>query len=293
MGDYDRAFSFFHEGNRIRKVFLNYDISIDRKKFDNIKESDLNDKSNGTFSLNILSNNRYTPIFILGMPRSGTSLVEQIVSSHSQVYGAGELRSLPWAVQEAIDSGIDDPRKKLELLRSSYMKRVEYFERDESYITDKMPYNFLHIDKIINAIPEAKIIHMVRDPRAVCWSNFRQLFSDAGNGNTHDIEDIAHYYVMYAELMDFWRERFPGGFYDLDYQRLTENQEEETRKLIEYLGLEWEDACLSFHKNKRVVRTASMFQARKKMYTGSSEEWRRYEAHLQPMIRILEDAGLI
>ena len=127
---------------------------------------------------------------------------------------------------------------------------------------------------------------MKRDARAICWSIFRHHFPrfEAGQFFIHDLKDVVEYYKMYAELMTFWHDKFPEQIYDLKYEVLTENQIEETRKLLERVGLDWEEQCLEFHKTQRVVKTASSWQVRQKMYRGSSDEWRNYESHLAPMI---------
>ncbi len=151
-----------------------------------------------------------------------------------------------------------------------------------------MPLNFRWIGFILTAMPEAKVINLQRDPVATCWSVFKHYFSSKGTGYAYDLVDVAEYYKMYVSLMDFWRARFPNKIYDLDYEALTENQEEETRKLLKYCNLGWEDQCLEFHKTKRAVKTASSFQVRQAMYKGSSDAWRKYEAHIQPMLQALK-----
>jgi hypothetical protein len=138
-------------------------------------------------------------------------------------------------------------------------------------------------------MPEAKVIHSKRDARATCWSNFKNYYFAKGNGFSYDLQDVAEYYKMYIDLMSFWHQKYPGRIYDLNYEALTENQEDETRKLLEYVGLKWESQCLKFHENKRAVRTASAKQVRQKMYQGSSEEWRKYEKHLGSMVESLSD----
>ena len=138
------------------------------------------------------------------------------------------------------------------------------------------------------AFPEAKIIHVKRDPKATCWSIFKQYFWDDGNEYAYDMQDLCEYYKMYQDLMEFWHSKYPRKIYDLNYEILTEDQEKETRNLISYLNLDWEDQCLDFHTNKRSVKTASNLQVREKMYTGSSQKWRQYEPYLAEMLRGLK-----
>ena len=137
--------------------------------------------------------------------------------------------------------------------------------------------------------PEAKIIHVNRNPAAVCWSNYKYYFPANGMRYSFDMEDIAHYYGLYQDLMQFWHGAFPNRIYDLTYETLTENQLEETQKLLTYLKLDWQDAVMDFHKNTRSVATASSQQVRTKMYKGSSHEWERYKEHLGPMLNILNN----
>ncbi len=178
---------------------------------------------------------------------------------------------------------------QLQSIRKSYLSGLTKIGASEPYITDKMPLNFRWIGFIFAATPEAKIVHVRRDARATCWSNFKHYFSRKGHGFANDLQDVAEYYKMYIDLMAFWHEKFLGRIYDLNYEALTEHQEDETRKLLEYIGLNWEDQCLEFHKTKRAVQTAAATQVRQKMYQGSSEEWRKYEKHLEPMVEILRN----
>ena len=155
-------------------------------------------------------------------------------------------------------------------------------------ITDKMPSNFLWIGFILTSLPEAKIIQMRRDPVATCWSIFKHYFSSNGNGYAFDLKDVAAYYHLYAQLMQHWHDLFPGRILDVPYETLTEEPETWSRKIVEFSGLPWEEACLDFHMNKRAVRTASASQVRKMMYKGSSEAWMKYETQLASLKADLE-----
>jgi hypothetical protein len=147
-------------------------------------------------------------------------------------------------------------------------------------ITDKMPVNFRLIGFILSAMPEAKIIHIKRDARATCWSNYQNYFSD-GNGFSFDQEDLVKFYALYSEMMDFWDKLFPNKIYDISYEELTKNQKKETQKLLNYCELDWDENCLKFHKNSRGVLTTSKLQVRKEIYQGSSEAWKKYESNLK------------
>ena len=233
------------------------------------------------------------PVFIVGMPRSGTSLVEQILASHSEVHGAGELAQLADLVSSLSlyqSSGLPQDAGKLKTLENEYRKFLRNLNHgNKQWVVDKMPANFRWIGFILAAFPDAKVIRVNRNPRAVCWSLFCRYFPAKGMAYTADLEDIARYYLLYEDLMDFWHRRFPGKVYELQYESLTENQEQESRRLIEYLDLPWEDACLDFHKTERLVRSASNAQVRQPIYKGSSDAWRSFEDHLAPMLDILGD----
>ena len=294
LGGLDKSFSYLQEGNRLRYKELNYDIGVDKRMITKIMEI----FSAGSLARNVAPEGSLSkhPIFIVGMPRSGTTLVEQILASHSQVYGAGELEYMARLVHPILSNLLDqngsqDSSKisedEISLVRDGYLEALAELNVAEKIITDKMPLNFLHIGFILSTFPEAKIIHLNRDPRATCWSIYRHSFRSKGIGCAYDMGALAGFYRLYIELMSFWRERFPESIYDLGYEYLTENQEGETRKLLQFCDLEWEEQCLDFHKTKRTVITSSNVQVRKKMYKGSSEAWRKYQKHLQPLINEL------
>ena len=173
------------------------------------------------------------------------------------------------------------------LRRQSYLSGLKRLGVTEPYVTDKMPVNSCWIGFIVAAIPEARIVHVTRDARATCWPNFKHYFSGKDNGFAYDLQDMCEYYKMSIELMAFWNEKYPGQIYDLNYEALTEHQEAETRKLIEYVGLDWEHQCLEFHNTRRAIQTASVTQVRQKMYRGSADAWRKYEKHLGSMVESL------
>ena len=164
--------------------------------------------------------------------------------------------------------------------RDKYLSELSKVSYGQHFVTDKMPHNFLLIALICAAFPEAQIVHVQRNAAAICWSNYRQYFTTEGLGYCYDLRDVVSYYSLYSDLMDFWQSEYSDRIYNLNYEKLTTNQESETRKLIDLLGLDWEEACLSPHKNKRSVRTASQQQVRQKVYQGSSEAWRKYEPYI-------------
>ena len=186
------------------------------------------------------------------------------------------------------DSAKDGESSDIEPGIKGVIENLENLNRPENFITDKMPSNFMFLGLILSAIPSAKIVHLRRSPMAICWSIFKHNFSGEGNGYGYDLDELAEYYLLYHDLMEFWQTRFPGMIYQLDYEALTENQEIETRRLLDFCGLDWEQSCLDFHASKRDVQTASQVQVRKKMYQGSSSAWMKYEQQLQPLVAKLE-----
>ena len=211
------------------------------------------------------------------MPRSGTTLVEQILSNHSKIYGAGELNILNMIV----DINTTDTKNRLVDLFNLYNDHLVELETSHPYVVDKMPLNFRWIGYILSAMPEAKVIHVKRDPMAVCWSLFKTYFASKGIGFSNDLNDIILYYKLYLDLMDFWNRKFPNVIYELNYDLLINNQRQETAALIDYIGVNWEEECVNFHENRRAVRTASSGQVRQKIYRGSSQKWRNYEKYLE------------
>ena len=287
-GDLQGAFKYYTRANRIDRETRPYSIDTHEALHTAIKSVftagyPLPEAVGGEL------NSR--PVFIVGMPRSGTSLVEQILASHSEVRGAGELTQLTELMLSLYQSsGLPQDAGKLKTLENEYRKFLRDLNHgNKQWVVDKMPTNFRWIGFILAAFPDAKVIRVNRNPRAVCWSIFCRYFPAKGMAYSADLEDIARYYLLYEDLMDFWHRRFPGKVYELQYESLTENQEQESRRLIEYLDLPWEDACLDFHKTERWVETASDAQVRQPIYKGSSDAWRSFEDHLAPMLDILGD----
>ena len=287
LRDYDKAFAYLEVGNRLRKRALGYELSASETMFSHIRSIFSSDIAPLSPPRDGDETDVPTPIFVLGMPRSGTTVVEQILAAHSRVYAAGELELLSRAISAIVRSTTRPSIDQLRAIREAYLSGLRGIGAAERFITDKLPLNFLWIGYIATALPEAKIVHVKRDPRATCWSNFKHYFSRRGTGFSNDLRDIAEFYLMYAELMEFWHAKFPGKIYDLGYESLTEHQKPETERLLEHVGLNVEARCMDFHEVDRSVRTASATQVRKRMYRGSSEAWRRYEKHLAPMLQVL------
>lgn len=290
LGDVDQSFKYLLQGNRLKKKTSGYEIDWDRELFERIKSQFNADNSQQFIAHEGGGASSREPIFIVGMPRSGTTLTEQILASHSQVWGGGELETLGRIFNPVMQQAITNPGKHIPTgvlanCRDAYLADLQGLPATSPYITDKMPQNFRWVGFLLTTMPGVKIINVQREPAASCWSMFKMQFK--GHGYSNDLVDLAEYYKLYLDLMEFWRKEFPGRVYDLDYEALTRNQETETRKLLEYCGLDWEEQCLEFYKTRRAVRTPSGRQVRQKMYTGSSDAWRKYEAHLGPLIQSL------
>jgi len=286
VGETDKAFEQFARGNMLARQRFADPMREHREMFATLRSI----FEEGVPEPVTMPVAKKRPIFVVGMPRSGTSLVEQILASHRDVHGAGEMQAMRVAMAPAAAERRTD-QHALEAVRQRYLDAIDALGVEEPVIVDKMPQNFRWIGYMATALPEATIIHTRRDPVAVGWSIYRTFFPATGLEFTFDLADIAEYYRLYEDLMAFWAERLPGRIVDLDYEALTENQEEETRKLLEQCGLPFDEACLSPHKTKRAVRTASAAQVREKIYTGSSEAWRKYEKHLGPLIEALGRAA--
>ena len=278
LGQLDKSIRDLKRGGNLRKNLLGYQINQDQKLFTDIKHaaSEIKNKS-----IPLLTKPADPiPIFILGMPRSGTSLIEQIISSHDEVFGAGEVELFGQLANEFATGNKLVGSKQLLEIRELYLNELRSLSKGSHYVTDKFPHNFLYVGLIVSALPEAKIIHVTRNAAATCWSNFKTYFSSNGLGYSYDLKDVVAYYRLYEDLMRYWHRQFGQFIYRLDYDLLTVNQETETERLIAHLGLDWETACLFPHENKRIIRTASQEQVRQRLYKGSSEEWRKFEPFL-------------
>jgi len=239
------------------------------------------------------------PVFIVGMPRSGTSLIEQILASHPAVFAAGEFTLIPEAANRLFESAraqIDIEARfdalttdDIERIASDALTELRRPARKAERITDKMPSNFLHLGLINLLFPSARVIHCRRNPIDTCLSCYMQDFAGQFPW-TRDLESIAAFHNDYRRLMDHWRGVVDIPILDVDYESVVADQETETRRLIDFAGLEWNDACLAPHETRRTTVTLSAEQVRRPVYRSSVERWRRYEAHLQPLIDALDSA---
>jgi len=292
LGNQLEFFQFLNEGNGLRKKELNYSLKQSKQSHSTIKKIFTSNLPLITEAASTVQTQK-RPIFIVGMPRSGTSLVEQILASHKKVHGAGELNTLTKLINPVIKNYLTGDIKNLTektllFIRQEYSDMLSNINTSQKVITDKLPLNFQYIGFILSVFPDAKIIHLKRDARATCWSNYKHFFTEKENGYSHNFEDLVGFYSLYRELMDFWHDLYPNKIYDLCYEDLINNQENETRKLLEYCDLDWDKNCLNFHENQRQVKTPSTLQVRQKIYKGSSEAWKKHWAHIQPLINGLQ-----
>jgi hypothetical protein len=232
------------------------------------------------------------------MPRSGTTLTEQIMASHPDVHGAGELRDLMQIVQQPIAGQALQPypenlagltRGDISQWGQDYVAGLRRRAPEARRITDKMPANYMALGLIALMLPNAKIIHVQRNPVDTCVSCFTRLFNRHQEA-TYDLAELGRHYANYARLMQHWRQVLPqGSFIEVQYEDIVADMEGQARRLIDFCGLDWNAACLDFHNNKRSIRTASVTQVRQPIYTSSVARWRHYEKHLGPLLEALGD----
>lgn len=292
LGQFEKAFEFFLEGNQLAKDSYPYSIENERRNFELIKSVFSEDFFHRHQNSGI---SEKTPIFITGMPRSGTTLIEQILSSHPMVYGGGELQNLRNIVRNTEEmigrpfpAGFD--ALKAEALRDMAYKYVFSLKRlvsAEVRVTDKSLLTNFHIGLIAAMLPDAKIIHCSRDPRDSGLSFF-QIFFGAEQPHSYDLRIIGEYQKLYLDLLNYWKNLLPGKIYDIGYEDVAGNPEKNIRELLSYCELEYDPACLIFHETDRAVRTASSSQVRKPIYATSIGRWKNYEKQLQPLIEALE-----
>jgi len=284
VGRYDEAFNHYRQANEIKGVW-----------FDRMAFHDRIDGIIGNFSKERLAHSPRSecasdrPIFIVGMLRSGTSLVEQILSSHSAVFGAGELPHLERIVMAMEGYGRDITRQTVKQLTGHagrYLDEISRLNDDARFVTDKMPQNFLHLGYIELMFPNARVIHCRRNPLDTCLSCYFQNFAEM-QAHTFDLETLGNYYAQYRRLIDHWKRVLTIPVYEVSYEHLVSSPESSIEDLLAFCGLQAEPACFSFHKSRRAVRTASYSQVRRPMYASSVNRWRRYEKHLEPLIGIL------
>ncbi len=294
VGDYPRAFEHLRLGNALKRRQVHYNEEASDRNFRLIAavfDSGLLDRFAG------VGDSSEVPIFVLGMPRSGSTLIEQILASHPQVHAAGELVNLGRvvnAISESAGRQVAFPQSisamngsGLRQLGQAYLASLPAPTVGKLRIIDKVPGNFLYVGLIHLILPNARIIHTMRDPVDTCVSCFSRLFVDLPF--SYDLGELGRYYRRYRELMAHWRSVLPAGaMIDVRYEDVVDNLEEQARRLIAYCGLPWDNRCLNFHETSRPITTASNVQVRRPLYRSSLARWRHYEAYLEPLLAELE-----
>jgi tetratricopeptide (TPR) repeat protein len=297
LGAHERAFKAYAEGNRLKRESFHYDEQQNERSVEAVLR---------TFTPKFLAAHRPkgpptadTAVFIVGMPRSGTTLIEQILASHPQVHGGGELGDLDEIVRALHQGGgrpfpealADLAPEDLQAMGADYHGRLKAHAPEAQRITDKMPANFFYLGLIHLILPGARIIHSRRNAMDTCLSNFTRLFNQTMEF-AYDLGELGRYYRRYRRLMEHWAAVLPkGAILEVDYEAVVEDLEGQARRMIADLGLPWDEACLAFHHNPRPVQTASIAQVRQPIYRSSMERWRAYEKELGPLISALGDAA--
>ncbi len=293
IGSHSQAFAHFKAGNRL--AGRKFDASGFRRL---VKDTIYICSASHAERLKRTGLDSDVPTFIIGMPRSGTTLVEQILSSHSGVFGAGELNDMKFIAAEAAALSSFDvaypnclpglTRSDYNRLAQSYLSRLALASGGGDYqrIIDKHPLNFQFVGLILSMFPNARIVHTVRDPLDTCLSCFFQNFTK-GQDYSFDLVTLAHFFNDYRRLMEHWESVYPGRIYTIRYEDIIDHQEQETRTLLDYMGLDFEEACIDFHKTERKVSTASFLQVRKPLYGSSRRRWMNYRDQLQALAKII------
>ena len=289
MGNYDKSFEYYKRGNDLNRGRTTYDPKAIEALSERLKQFFTEERfhENKDFG-----NNSNSPIFIVGLPRSGSTLIEQILASHSKIEGTMELPNI-MNIARKLGNSTKDRTAYPEVIESlqgsdltdlgkSFIDETQFLRTGKQYFIDKMPNNFSHIGLIKLILPNAKVIDARRNPMDTCFSCFKQLFA-RGQAFTYDLSEIARYYVNYVNLMDHWDKVLPGYVFKLQHEDLINNQEGVTRDLIDFCEVDFESSTLEFYKTKRAVKTASSEQVRQPINTKGVNQWKNYEAHLKDL----------
>ncbi len=288
--DHKKAFYYYKKGNFLKRSTIKYSSKDNKELFNNIK------RRFNKFIINKYYNcgaKDISPIFIVGMPRSGTSLIEQVLASHSKVFGAGEINCLDDTINEffiynkILFNSKTFFKNNLYNAGKYYIKKTKEISLNKKYIINKLPLNFRWIGLVKLILPNAKIIHCKRNPMDTCLSIFQQNFYTKGNEYSYKLSEIGYFFNLYIDILNHWKKVLPNFFYDIEYEYFINNQKKETKKLLDYCNLQWENKCMNFHKTIRSVRTSSDYQVRKKIYYNSINKWKNYKKELKKLSNIV------
>ena len=297
LGRYAEAWRHLVRGAELRRRQFDYDVRIDLATFDWIMQAFPAGQTTGAGNANA------EPIFIVGMPRTGTTLLERLMGGSAEVFAAGELPHFAAALTDAVRARLGKPRiARREMVAASasldfgrlgadYVDRTRPGTLARSRFTDKMPLNFLYCGLIRRALPNARIVHVTRHPLATCHAVFKTLFN-RGYPFSYDLAELAEYFAGYRSLMAHWHRAHPGDILDVSYERLVGDSAAETRRVFEFCGLAWNPGVLDTRGRGAPMTTASAAQARQPIYTTSVDLWRRYAPALEPVAARLRGAGI-
>ncbi len=299
LGEYGKAFAYLVRGKQRKRAALDYSFATDRELFEAAGKLDF------TSAPTVGGHASTEPIFIVGMPRTGTTLVERILSSHADVYAAGELTNFGLMLKRLAST---PSNRVLDAETLAAGTQIDAARLGEAYVDstrprtghtrrfiDKMPLNFFYAPLIRRALPNAKIICVRRNPLDTCLSNYRQLFATSFSyyNYAYDLLDTGRYYAAFHALTEQWKQAGYANYLEVHYEDVVASTEAQARRLIEFVGLEWDPACLDFHENAAPVATASSVQVRQPIYRTAVERWRKYEREIEPLRRLLADLGVL
>jgi tetratricopeptide (TPR) repeat protein len=294
LDEYDKSFTHFARGAAARRERLSYDVATDIEAIGDITTTFDVTWRDGAAA----GNTTQGPVFVLGLPRSGTTLVDRILDAHHDVTSLGEVNDFAYAVMRAGAPAADKAelirnvaKADLDALGKGYWSSLQGYGESAPFLIDKTPANTLYLGLIMQSLPDARIIHVRRHPMASCYAMFKALFR-MGYPFSYDLEQTGRYYAAHYRLMEHWRHVWPDRILDVDYEALVDDQETVSRDIIKYCGLEWSDACLTYHKNATPTASASATQVREPVYTRARDLWRQIEPQLEPLARVLKTEGL-
>ena len=278
--DYKKAFKYYQEANSTQNKILNFSISSESNEFSKIKKI-FNKSFIKRFS--VFGNKSCNPIFILGMPRSGTTLIEQIISSHPKVFAGDELNLIPHLLDKhfaKLKKITSINSKIIQNFALDYLNETKKMSLNSEFVTDKLPINFKWVGLIKIIFPNAKIIHCKRNAKDNCLSIYKNFFTNKQMSFSYDLNDIIKFYNLYENLIRHWKNEIPDFIYDIKYEDLIKNSNKEIKNIVKWCDLTWNENCLEFYNNKRLIKTASDTQARSKLYSSSINNFKNYKLYV-------------